>query len=64
MTDWFRGRPAVEYLASDERIHGPIEQILGPGYSFNEGNDGNFYVGDTGWHADMGCEQKHRHPTF
>ena len=56
VTDWFRGRPAVEYLASDERIHGPIEQILGPGSSFNEGNDGNFYIGDTGWHADMGWD--------
>ena len=56
VTDWFRGRPNVEYLASDERIHGPIKQLLGPGSSMNDGNDGNFYVGDTEWHPDMGWD--------
>ena len=52
--DWFRGRPAVEFLTNDERIHGPIGQLLGAGYSFIENNDGNLYVGDSGWHADVG----------
>ena len=56
ISDWFRGRASVEFLASDERVHGPIEQLLGPGYEFQKGNDGNFYVGDTGWHADMGWD--------
>ena len=54
--DWFRGRAPVEFLANDERVHGPIQQLLGPGYVFQKGNDGNFYVGDTGWHADMGWD--------
>ena len=56
ISDWFRGRASVEFLASDERVHGPIEKLLGPGYEFQKGNDGNFYVGDTGWHADMGWD--------
>ena len=54
--DWFLGRAPVEFLANDERVHGPILQLLGPGYVFQKGNDGNFYVGDTGWHADMGWD--------
>ena len=53
---WYRGRPAVKFLTDDERIHGPIEQLLGPGYTFRMGNDGNFYVGDTEWHPDLGWD--------
>ena len=54
--DWFLGRAPVEFLTNDERVHGPIQQLLGPGYVPQKGNDGNFYVGDTGWHADMGWD--------
>ena len=54
--DWFLGRAPVEFLANDERVHGPIQRLLGPGYESRKGNDGNFYVGDTGWHADMGWD--------
>ena len=54
--NWYQGRAPVEFLENDQRIRGPIERLLGPGYSFQEGNDGNFYVGDTGWHADMGWD--------
>ena len=56
VSDWFRGRAPVEFLANDKRVRGPIQQLLGSGYVFQEGNDGNFYVGDTGWHADMGWD--------
>ena len=56
LSDWFCGRPSVEYLTTDERIHGPIKQLLGPESSMNDGNDGNFYVGDTGWHPDLGWD--------
>ena len=53
---WYLGRPAVKFLTDDERIHGSIEQLLGPGYEFMNGNDGNFYVGDTEWHPDFGWD--------
>jgi ectoine hydroxylase-related dioxygenase (phytanoyl-CoA dioxygenase family) len=54
--DWFHLRPATEKLPDDPRIHGPIEQLLGPGYTFEMGNDGNYYIGDTGWHPDSGWD--------
>ena len=54
VSDWFRGRPAVQFLMDDRRIHGTAERLLGPDFIFQEGNDGNFYVGDTGWHPDLG----------
>ena len=47
VNDWFLGRPCAELLIDSERIYVPIEQLLGPGYTFKQGNDGNFYVGDT-----------------
>ena len=56
VTNWFRERPPVEFLADDPRIHEPIEQLLGPGYFSTEGNDGNYYVGDTEWHPDLGWD--------
>lgn len=56
VSDWFRERPAVEFLGDDPRIHKVIEQLLGPSYLFLDGNDGNFFVGDTGWHPDMGWD--------
>ena len=40
-------------LIDDPRIEGLAGDILG--YDFNYSNsDGNFYVGDTGWHSDLG----------
>ena len=56
MNNWINGRPAVEYLPTDERIRGPIEQLLGPGYTMAKNHDGNLYVGDTEWHPDLGWD--------
>lgn len=56
--DWFRERSAVKFLIDDERVHAPIEQLLGPGYSMMLHADGNFYVGDTPWHPDQGWDPK------
>ena len=56
MINWLHGRPAVQYLTSDKRIHGPIKQLLGPGYSLIRDNDGALRVGDTEWHPDMGWD--------
>ena len=41
-------------FSPQERIHSTTERLLGPEYYLLEGNDGNFYVGDTGWHPDLG----------
>ena len=30
--------------------------MLGPGFTFLDGNDGNYHVSDTLWHADMGWD--------
>ena len=56
VNDWFLERPCAELLVKNQRIEEPIEQLLGPGYTFHKGNDGNFYVGDTIWHPDMGWD--------
>jgi hypothetical protein len=56
VVDWFQKRPDAANLFYDERIRGPIKQLLGPGYVALDGNDGNFYVGNTGWHPDMGWD--------
>ena len=56
VNDWFLGRPCAELVIDNERIERSIEQLLGPGYTFKQGNDGNFYVGDTGWHPDLGWD--------
>ncbi|MDA1192903.1 MAG: phytanoyl-CoA dioxygenase family protein, partial [Candidatus Poribacteria bacterium] len=43
-----------EYLSSlldDPRIKGIAESLLGDDYNYM-GSDGNYYVGDTGWHSD------------
>ena len=47
--------PHLTTLAADDRIHAPIEQLLGPGFVW-EGSDGNHYIGDTHWHPDKGGE--------
>ena len=44
-------RPLLRKLVEDDRIHGPIEQLLGPNFIWR-GSDGNLYVGDTAWHPD------------
>ena len=44
-------RPLLRSLVEDDRIHGPIEQLLGPNFIWG-GSDGNLYVGDTAWHPD------------
>ncbi len=43
-----------EYLSSlldDPRVDGILASLLGEDYNYI-GSDGNFYVGDTGWHSD------------
>jgi Phytanoyl-CoA dioxygenase (PhyH) len=43
-----------EYLSSlldDPRVDGIFASLLGEDYNYL-GSDGNFYVGDTGWHSD------------
>ena len=54
--NWYEGRPSVEYLTTDERIRGPIERLLGPGYTLDQHNDGALRVGDTEWHPDLGWD--------
>lgn len=53
VNDWYLGRSCAELLIDNERVCVPIEQLLGPGYTFRQGKDGNCYVGDTGWHPDL-----------
>jgi ectoine hydroxylase-related dioxygenase (phytanoyl-CoA dioxygenase family) len=51
-----------EYLSSlidDPRIDGIFESLLGSDYVYL-GSDGNFYVGDTGWHSDTDWTGKMR----
>ena len=54
LSDWFLDRPTVQFMIDGDQIRGPIEQLLGTDYTFLDGNDGNFYVGDTLWHPDQG----------
>ena len=56
VNNWYEGRPEIAFLTEDRRIRQPIEALLGPKYSFSKYNDGNFYVGDTLWHPDMGWD--------
>ncbi len=45
-----------EYLSSlldDPRVDGIFSSLLGDDYQYL-GSDGNYYVGDTGWHSDGG----------
>ena len=44
-------RPLLRQLVEDDRIHSPIEQLLGSDFVWR-GSDGNLYVGDTAWHPD------------
>ena len=56
VTDWFRRHPDVGYLEKDPRILAPIKDLLGNDAALEDGNDGNYYVGDTGWHPDLGWD--------
>ena len=52
----------TEYLSSlvdDPRIDGIFTSLLGEDYAYL-GSDGNYYVGDTGWHSDTDWSGKHR----
>src|SRR5205823_12862887 len=43
-----------EYLSGlldDDRIHGILVDLLGEEFNYM-GSDGNYYVGETGWHSD------------
>jgi hypothetical protein len=44
-------RPRLIELVEDNRIFEPLEQLLGPEFTWI-GSDGNLYVGDTHWHPD------------
>ena len=45
-------RPLLTQLVDGDRIHEPIEQLLGQGFIW-WGGEGNAWVGDTEWHPDM-----------
>ena len=38
-------------LIDDPRIHALATTLLGDDFNYM-GSDGNYYVGDTGWHSD------------
>ena len=44
-------RSRLMELAEDDRVYQTSEDLLGPGFAW-AGSDGNYYVGDTPWHAD------------
>ena len=46
-------------LLDDPRIHGILVALLGEDFNYMS-SDGNFYVGDTGWHSD-GWHEEMRH---
>src|SRR5438445_1506478 len=48
------GKPCT--LLDDARIVGLLSGILGEDFNYC-GGDGNYYTGDTGWHADGYCRQ-------
>lgn len=51
--------PRLSTLLDDERIAGLATALLGDDFNYM-GSDGNFYVGDTGWHSD-GWHETIRH---
>ena len=46
---------SLKNLIADDRIYGPVEQLLGPRFVW-DGSDANHYVGDTPWHPDKGVD--------
>ena len=51
--------PRLCALLDDERIEGLASSILGADFNYSN-SDGNFYVGDTAWHSDIGRASKYR----
>lgn len=49
--EYVERRPALSALLEDDRVYEPVEDLLGPGFSWLP-SDGNVYVGDTSWHPD------------
>ena len=39
--DWYRRRPAANYIEHDRRIRDPIGELLGPQAELKDHNDGN-----------------------
>ena len=55
---WFvEQHPELAPLAEDDRIHGPIGQLLGEDFIWVL-SDGNLYVGDTQWHGGYGQSEE------
>ena len=55
---WFiEKHPRLALLAEDDRIYGPIGQLLGEDFIWVL-SDGNFYVGDTQWHGGVGRSEE------
>ena len=51
--------PRLATLIEHPVIQGICLSTLGEGYT-QEGGDGNYYSGDTGWHSDCGIEWKEK----
>jgi len=43
--------PVLTAVIEDDRIYETVKELLGPDFAW-VGSDGNYYVGDTLWHAD------------
>jgi hypothetical protein len=50
------GTERLQTLYDHPVVTGALDSLLGDGWSVH-GGDGNFYVGDTGWHSDCGDDQ-------
>lgn len=46
-------RPGLSALLEDDRVYSVVEDLMGLDFVWIAG-DGNLYVGDTSWHADLG----------
>jgi hypothetical protein len=51
VTGFVEKRASLTALVEDDRIYGPVEQLIGEPPLWIE-SDGNLYVGDTYWHPD------------
>jgi hypothetical protein len=60
--NWWEGEPAAAFVQPHPKVLELCGQLLGDGFvgSHNgrSNDDGNLYVGDTAWHADMGWDPK------
>jgi hypothetical protein len=55
MLGFMESRPELMDLLEDDRLYGPLAQLLGEDFIFS-GSDGNWYSGDTPWHPDSGTD--------